>query len=218
MEAMKLDSFMPASEGWPWPWKNSKITNYTYCFHDGRVMVATGIDDWKWIDPTIFIGRNHLDNEEIFPLGDALAYGFELPNVGCTPGAIQIGQFVDSIRALSNEDRHFKKGLSWNFGSKAEYEYWLQDYWVEVCIMSDKLSIALSDDAATEPVSKEEFPKFLNQMIAAANVMNGEDLQLAATEPLRRLAFLVQSMAKYPKNTDWAFRLSGKGFRPDSVP
>jgi hypothetical protein len=216
--AMKLDSFMPASEGWPWPWKNSKLTHYTYCFHDGRVMVGGEKDDgWKWIDPKALINRGDLYDEDIFPLEEALAYGFEFPNVGCTPSPMQIEGFIGSLLALSDEQRHFARGLNKDFNSKAEYEYWLQDYWVEVCVISANLSISLPDEGSSDPVSRHEFQNLIDKMLATANSKRGEELQLEVTTPLRRMAFLVRSMAGYPEKEDWSFRLRGKGFRPESV-
>lgn len=37
--------------GWPWPWDNSKTTDYAYCFHDGRVLA--NCFGHGWYDPNI---------------------------------------------------------------------------------------------------------------------------------------------------------------------
>lgn len=36
-------------DGWPWPWENSRLTDYTYAFNDGKVVVSHFGS--KWFDP-----------------------------------------------------------------------------------------------------------------------------------------------------------------------
>lgn len=36
--------------GWPWPWDNSKTTDYAYCFHDGTV--SANCFGHGWYDPS----------------------------------------------------------------------------------------------------------------------------------------------------------------------
>ena len=48
------DSTFP-EQGWPWPWEDSRSTDYAYAFDDGRVWIAGYAcgDQWwdpKWID------------------------------------------------------------------------------------------------------------------------------------------------------------------------
>lgn len=31
------DDFTAPSEGWPWPWNDSRLTDYAYVLHDGKV-------------------------------------------------------------------------------------------------------------------------------------------------------------------------------------
>lgn len=64
------DVTLPA-DGWPWPWKTSSTTDYTYAFDDGQVWMSCfgqnwipaqinpGGDnkDWEWPD----------DNKAVFP-------------------------------------------------------------------------------------------------------------------------------------------------------
>lgn len=33
------DATLP-DDGWPWPWDDSRLTDYSYCFHDGQVWLC----------------------------------------------------------------------------------------------------------------------------------------------------------------------------------
>lgn len=52
----KRDDVTLPERGWPWPWNNSKTTDYAYCFHDGKVLAncfGSG-----WYDPNIEIDED----------------------------------------------------------------------------------------------------------------------------------------------------------------
>jgi hypothetical protein len=35
------------SEGWPWPWTDSRTTDYAYAFRDGEVVLSAFGDEWE---------------------------------------------------------------------------------------------------------------------------------------------------------------------------
>lgn len=37
--------------GWPWPWKDSRLTDYSYCFDEGKVW--TSCFGHEWFDPLL---------------------------------------------------------------------------------------------------------------------------------------------------------------------
>ena len=45
-----IDSFgeyaTSPDQGWPWPWRDSNLTDYAYAFEDGRVLVSTFGSPW----------------------------------------------------------------------------------------------------------------------------------------------------------------------------
>lgn len=50
--------------GWPWPWDNSKTTDWAYCFHEGKVY--GNCFGCGWIDP-IAEDQNTDENEDYEP-------------------------------------------------------------------------------------------------------------------------------------------------------
>lgn len=43
------EDFTTPEQGWPWPWKNSHLTDYSYAYEDGKVWATCfGYD---WFDP-----------------------------------------------------------------------------------------------------------------------------------------------------------------------
>lgn len=48
--AMNSDASLP-SDGWPWPWEDSRTTDYSYAFDGGKTY--TSIFGHKWFDPMV---------------------------------------------------------------------------------------------------------------------------------------------------------------------
>lgn len=57
--------------GWPWPWEDSRTTDFSYAFDDGKVWASCF--GYEWFDPTIAVededGNNYTKGEKvaIFP-------------------------------------------------------------------------------------------------------------------------------------------------------
>lgn len=47
--ASSRDDFTTPDEGWPWPWKNSQTTDYSYALFDGKVWASCF--GYAWFDP-----------------------------------------------------------------------------------------------------------------------------------------------------------------------
>jgi hypothetical protein len=44
------DSATVPAQGWPWPWLNSRLTDFAYAFDEGRVWVTTFGHGWRLAD------------------------------------------------------------------------------------------------------------------------------------------------------------------------
>lgn len=47
--SLQCDHFTRPDEGWPWPWKDSNLTDYAYAFDKGRVWI-TGNGEWITVE------------------------------------------------------------------------------------------------------------------------------------------------------------------------
>jgi hypothetical protein len=54
----RQDGSIPERDGWPWPWDDSQLTDYSYTFADGRAWVSCFGTNWKkWT-------RRYVDRDE----------------------------------------------------------------------------------------------------------------------------------------------------------
>lgn len=51
--------------GWPWPWRDSRITDYAYAFHEGKVWASCFGD--PWFDPMEEEEENNQGDKPVFP-------------------------------------------------------------------------------------------------------------------------------------------------------
>jgi hypothetical protein len=51
--------------GWPWPWEDSRTTDYAYAFHEGRVFASRF--GRSWIDPRQPEPEEELPKDVVFP-------------------------------------------------------------------------------------------------------------------------------------------------------
>lgn len=48
------DASLPERDGWPWPWEDSRTTDYTYCFDVAKNSVLASCFGGPWFDPEPF--------------------------------------------------------------------------------------------------------------------------------------------------------------------
>lgn len=65
----KKDDYISTSNGWPWPWEDSRTTDYSYAFDDGKVYVSCFGHKWKtWEDLKKEEPEEEDEEKEEFPL------------------------------------------------------------------------------------------------------------------------------------------------------